>query len=78
MPHTSSPNDLRRHVLDGPAEGVGPSLGLLWPEFPAEAEVSEDDVAVAVQEDVLELDVAVDDAVLEWQGSIIGYIKHVE
>ena len=60
-----SGEDFRRHVLDGAAERVGPAVLLAGLELPAQAEVGEDDVAVAVQEDVLQLDVAVDDAVLE-------------
>lgn len=38
---------------------------LVWQELLAEAEVSEHDVTRAVQQDVLELDVAVDDAELQ-------------
>ena len=48
--------DLRRHVLDGAAEGVGD--GLLVDGLLAEAEVSQLDVAVRVQQDVLGLQVS--------------------
>ena len=65
MSHVASPDNLGRHVLDGAAERVGPPVLLAGLELAAQAEVGEDDVAVAVQEDVLQLDVAVDDAVLE-------------
>ena len=48
--------DLGRHVLDGAAEGVGD--GLLVDGLLAEAEVSQLDVAVRVQQDVLRLQVS--------------------
>ncbi len=64
MAVVSALDDLRRHVLDGAAEGVRPPLPLLRAELAAQPEVGEHDVPLAVQQDVLQLDVAVDDAVL--------------
>ena len=55
----SSSDNLRRHVLDGAAEGVGALVGLVSPEGPAQPEVGEDDVTVLIEEDVLQLDVAI-------------------
>lgn len=52
------------HVFDGAAEGVGPPLGLVRSELPAEPKVCEHDVALPVQQDVLQLDITIDDAIL--------------
>ena len=51
--------DLRGHVLDGPAESVG-HCTLVYGLF-TQAEVCQLDVALAVQQDVLWLQVSVDD-----------------
>ena len=63
---------LGSHVLYGATEGVGPLLCLCGQELPTQAKVCEGDVAVLVEQDVLQLDVAVDDSVLEEEARIIG------
>jgi len=60
-----SSDNLRRHVLDGAAEGVGALVGVVGSEGAAQAEVGEDDVAVLVEQDVLQLDVAIYHTVLD-------------
>ena len=70
----SALDDLRRHVLDGAAEGVGAPLLLLRPEFAAQPEVGQHHVTGAVQQDVLQLDVAVDYAVLQLKNSTITIV----
>jgi hypothetical protein len=60
----SSPDHLWRHVLDGAAKRVRPPLLLVRLKLSAEAKVREHNVTFAVEKNVLELDVAVDDAVL--------------
>ena len=66
---------LRGHVLGGPAEGLGLGVGA-EEALLGEAEVGEDDVALAGQEEVLELQVAVEDAgvveVLETEDDLGG------
>ena len=57
-------DDLRRHVLDRAAERVGALDGVVCREGPAQAEVGQDDVTFLVEQNVLELDVAVDHSVL--------------
>ena len=64
--------DLRRHVLDGATEGVGPLLRLCRQELPTQAKVCQRDVTILVEQDVLQLDVAVDDSVLEEEARING------
>ena len=54
----------RGHVLDGAAEGVGLLEAVRGQQFLAETEVSEHNVALAVQQNVLQLDVPVDDSKL--------------
>ena len=57
---TSLQDDLRRHVVRGPAHRPAP---LLLVHQAGEAQVSEDDVTLRVQQDVLRLQVSVDDVV---------------
>lgn len=61
MSLSASPDDFRRHVLYGAAEGVRPLLVALPRQLLAEPEVGQDYVAVLVDEDVLQFDVPVDD-----------------
>ena len=60
----SSSDNLGGHVLDGAAEGVGARVGVVGREGPAQPEVGQDDVAVLVEQDVLQLDVAIYHTVL--------------
>ena len=62
MPLTAAPDDLRRHILDGTAEGVSPVLTAA--ELLGETEVCQHDVTFRVQEDILQFDVTVDYAEL--------------
>lgn len=62
MSLAAAPDDLGSHILDGPAEGVGPALAAA--ELLGETEVGQHDVTFSVQEDVLELYVPVDYAEL--------------
>ena len=71
MSEVPSPDHLGRHVLDGPAEGKGTLFNFVREELATKAEVGEGDVAVAVQENVFQLDVPVDDAVLEMKKKIL-------
>lgn len=59
----SSPDDFGSHVFDRTAEAVGPLL--MRKKLFGKAEVGEDHVAVAVQQDVLQFDVSIDDAELK-------------
>ena len=58
-------DDFRRHVLDGSAERVSTLDGVVGGEGAAQAEVGQDDVALLVQQDVLQLDVAIYHTVLQ-------------
>ena len=59
----SGPDYFWRHVFDGAAKAVG-SL-FMGKKLFGKAKVGEDNVAVAVQQDVLQFDVSVDDAKLK-------------
>ena len=58
-------DDFRRHVLDCSAERVSTLDGVVGGEGAAQAEVGQDDVALLVQQDVLQLDVAIYHTVLQ-------------
>jgi len=60
----SALDDLRGHVLNGATEWVRTVVTVCWQELLTEAEVCEYDVAVPIQQDILQLDVAVDDTQL--------------
>ena len=57
----SSSHDFRSHVLNGAAERECPKVSLVRREVFAETKVSQDDVSIRVEENVLQLNVSIND-----------------
>ena len=67
MAVVAASHHLRGHVLDGAAEAVGAPLRLVRQELAGQTKVSQGNVAVTVQENVLQFNITIDDAVLKQQ-----------
>ena len=52
------------HVLNCPAEWSGASYAVIWMKFTTKSKIRKNYVTFAVQEDILQFDVTVNDAVL--------------
>lgn len=62
MSLATTPDDFRRHIFNGSTKAVSPRFATA--ELLGEAKVCKHDVAVSIQENILEFDVSIDYAQL--------------
>lgn len=69
MSSRTTANDFWCHVFDSAAKRVRPRVvvSLMGQEFLAQAEIREDNVTLAIQKNILEFNVPVDNAQLPWE-----------